>query len=114
MALSNIFREPRREITETVIGLILLALALLLDYWGALKIKVLFPQKFGSDPMWFDMLLLVIMTFTGLALAAILIIGVPILVHTIGENICNALADRGIELRPRQRYSSSIVQRGRR
>lgn len=94
MALSNIFREPRREITESVVGIvsfvgvvggILYANYLVVTALGATKTVDL---VFGSF----------FMIFVDMALIALLF-----LTHAIGDGICNVLQDRGIHLRPRNR-----------
>jgi hypothetical protein len=99
MALSNIFREPRREITETIVGFIAFfgvgGLWLAADLWLA---------------GWFTRV--VQDTSTNSYAAAAILVG-PLLtgglvilfhiVHRIGEDVCDALARLGFELRPRRR-----------
>lgn len=97
MALSNIFREPRREITETAMGLIpfgAAAILMVVNYYvscwlvGGKNVK-------GSD-VGFCMFLLT---------AATIIIGfIVVFVHWAGEEVCDFLEKRGIQIRPRQRY----------
>lgn len=97
MALSNIFREPRREIVETAVGFAFLALPIFADY----KFAVWFnhvttgPTKVGC-PWPLGM-------FLGLVTLAVSLL-VLFVIHDIGDNVCNAFARRGIYLRPKQRY----------
>ena len=93
MALSNIFNEPRREITESLVGVALLGEWFFADY------------KFGC---WFSghasncniedavggMFLGAIAT-AGLAL-------VLLLTHALGEITCDTLEGRGVRLRPQR------------
>lgn len=88
MALSNIFREPRREITETVVGVTLAAPLIWADYKAA---------------VWFEW-------FTGgshdgsvaFAIGLFLISGAAVVIHTAGDIICDELEAHGIRLRPRR------------
>ena len=95
MALSNIFREPRREITESVAGV-------------AVVIAVLLPAfLFG---LWFQRVALphnvvqgrILGTLFGAILSAVCL-GALFFTHFVGEGICDALANRGLELRPKVR-----------
>jgi hypothetical protein len=96
MALSNIRIEPRREITETILGVVLVGGFLWLDYESALWTQELaggwreYPWPAG-------------MFCNGLCLALILI-GGPLLIHLVGELGCEFLEGVGVRLRPRQRY----------
>lgn len=93
MALSNIFREPRREITETLVGVVLVGGFAFIDFKFA---------KFGCGAesckvgcITFGMVIGVIA-----AIVAGLLLG---LMHWVGEEICNSLAKVGLELRPKAR-----------
>lgn len=100
MALSNIWREPRREITESAVGLAIAGgyLYLLCRFAGWFA-----HWRAGSayrDPNGGDY-------FGGAVTGIGVTIGVIILLlvsHAIGEGVCNGLARRGIELRPRKRW----------
>jgi hypothetical protein len=96
MALSNIFREPRREITETTVGILVFAIvAAPLAYADYLFAKA------ATKPEDFYFFL-----FLGLGIAVIVSLAGAMLfavVHAIGQGICNALEGRGVHLRPRQR-----------
>lgn len=97
MALSNIFREPRREITETVVGVAFVALPIgadaLFGRWFAYHVA-------ERPSEWFSML--VIGMLVGM-MGLLLTIGAAMFIHLVGEDLCNALDDRGIRLRPVRR-----------
>ena len=94
MALSNIFREPRREITESAVGIAAFALLVYGDYEFASWFHEV-TKPVGACPIPIGMILGVI--------AALLGIGALFLTHAIGEGVCNSLARRGVELRPKRR-----------
>lgn len=99
MALSNIFREPRREITETVIGIATLSVIWIPAYLGANWSFAHEPDKVHNPwAMWFFVWLLLwpCLTLGGTAAA--------IFIHYVGEEVCNSLASRGLNLRPKRRY----------
>lgn len=96
MALSNIFREPRREIIETLVGLAVVGPVILADY------------GFGR---WLQTLDETVPLVVGMLLGAVVIVLVvcgggllAVLTHALGEDICNALERHGHYLRPRRRY----------
>lgn len=95
MALSNIFREPRREITETVIGVLTIVPITWLDY----QFAVWFHKVSGGDEHGCP---LILGMFFGV-FVAIAFISFVFFIHTIGEVVCDKLCDRGLELRPKQR-----------
>lgn len=95
MALSNIYREPRREITESVLGILVFSIFVFADYhfatWfhefsGGARVGCPVPLGF------------VIGLFALFALVLLLYI-----THWFGESVCDFLADRGLELRPKIR-----------
>lgn len=92
MALSNIFREPRREITESVVGIAVVGGLLYGDYHLAVGLS-----KLGANPLPIPAGMFVGI-FLILAVSAVLAI-----THYAGEAICDAFAKRGLELRPRNR-----------
>lgn len=98
MALSNIFREPRREITETVVGIVIAVPSIWLDYRFALQ----FPTWMEPPDIvayWFCVALgMICGVLIPLALVLLLMA-----VHGIGNAVCNALQGHGLYLRPRQR-----------
>jgi undecaprenyl pyrophosphate phosphatase UppP len=100
MALSNIFREPRREITETLLGIIL-AVALV---WGdillALSIANHTPQKETTS----DIVGLALIIPVTVVPAVIMGWGLLMATHFLGEKFCDFLARRGLDPRPKQRH----------
>lgn len=98
MALSNIRKEPQREITESLVGIGCLVMVLWLDFWGSSLINT---RLFPKDPS----MTVVLVIALPIALFILFLIGMGTIygTHALGEKICGALADRGLELRPRQR-----------
>lgn len=99
MALSNIFREPRREITESAVGLGLFSAFTFGDYQFALWFEGVTGGHQDGCP-W----------SVGLLVGIALVLGSAIIIavtHSLGEVTCNALQDRGIHLRPRKRANRS-------
>jgi hypothetical protein len=96
MALSNIFREPRREITESAVGIGIVVLFLFLDsYFASWMQGLTVTSPGGRVPIGVCYLagllaLIVVALFLGFT-------------HFVGEEICDALAKRGLELRPKIR-----------
>lgn len=101
MALSNILREPRREITESIVGVALVALVMWADYAFAIWLQDgTNAVTNGAGVPW----------PAGMLIGAILAIVVPLLMvillfftHALGDGVCNALQAAGVHLRPRQR-----------
>jgi apolipoprotein N-acyltransferase len=95
MALSNIAREPRREITEQVIGTLLFVIGAIPSYW----IGIALHDQEGAPPMF------VCVGLGILATGACYFFGMVLLIfmHFLGERACNWLSDNGLELRPRNR-----------
>jgi hypothetical protein len=96
MALSNILNEPRREITESMIGIGLITIPIIGDYAFA---RWLEGATTGSCPWPLGMLVGLFFAVLIIALGSALILGS----HALGEAICNKLQEHGIHLRPRQR-----------
>ncbi len=96
MALSNIGREPRREITEQVFGLIVLGALIAGDY----KFGLWFKQATGGDkygcPWPLGMLF-------GVLAGGVLIL-LWYIAHAIGEIVCDWLKAIRVDPRPRNRY----------
>jgi hypothetical protein len=104
MALSNIFREPRREITESAIGIVCLGAGLAaivaIDYGVARWLNRLCgfgPMHVGDFALWS-----VAIGLGGFFLGGLLYLAAH-LTHEAGENVCDWFEDRGIHLRPRRR-----------
>lgn len=98
MALTNIIREPRREITESAAGIMLFAGLIWLDYGLAKFMDIPAPSQSKADHYF----ILFVGMFAGAAIIAVTI-GLLFLTHAIGEGICNSLARHGLELRPKNR-----------
>ena len=100
MALSNIFKEPRREITETIVGVLTIGIVgptiLIIDYYYAKWLADHMPHPEPADVVF-------CMIFVGPASLFLLVMSL-VFIHAIGETICDKLQRRGIELRPKQRY----------
>jgi hypothetical protein len=99
MSLTNILREPRREITETVAGLVVffgIGIPLVYaDYVFAVWVN----RESGAYPNGCPLEI-------GMALGvSIFIFGIILLmlVHAIGERVCNGLESRGYRVRPVRR-----------
>lgn len=94
MALSNIFREPRREITESAVGITLVSAFVFADYLFA---SWLVDE--GTKHPTEDLILGMVM---GVGVLGI-VVGGTILTHALGESLCNKLEKAGIQMRPRTR-----------
>ena len=91
MALSNLLNEPQREITETVVGIAAIVPFGILDYYTATWI-----YKPGKD----DFIFLLFFTTIFIFLCLFVLIIAAILIHLLGEFICNTLDRHGLHLRP--------------
>lgn len=98
MALSNIRKEPRREITESLIGMVCVAGALWLDYAGSRFVNFVFFLK-GPCPIALAMILLPIVLLV-VFLLGVLLVSVT---HGLGEVVCGRLAKVGFDPRPKVR-----------
>lgn len=91
MALSNIFNEPRRELTESVVGIAVFAAVVtplvIADYLFSLWFHEATGGGTKGCPWQLGMLLGVLFAAVGL----LLISGLLGLTHAIGEDVCNAL-----------------------
>lgn len=103
MALSNMLKEPRREITESVIGLALLGAWLVLDYYFAMWLQEITSGGSGNPCPW-----PIAMIFIG-PCATAMILGVIFAAHAIGEAICDSLERNGVRLRPQRRKAEIIT-----
>jgi hypothetical protein len=102
MALSNIFVEPRREITESVVGTVGIFGLFYADYRFGVWLQSYMERTVPHDPRFYNgfWVMGMVIGFVAVFLAVIL----AIVTHAAGEAICNALADRGLELRPTKRW----------
>jgi polyferredoxin len=98
MALTNIFREPRREITEQIVGIVPIALFLFGDW----KFSLWF-QRQQPHPGWPDIVLGMMVGLLIPVLIGIFSVLLLFFTHYIREEICDSLAARGLELRPKNR-----------
>lgn len=101
MALSNMVKEPRREIIETIVGLGLFSLFVFADYWFAVWFSYV-TSWIGSNGLQYD-----IPWPVGMLVGIIgLIIAIPIIVfiHFIGDEMCNGMRNLGYDPRPTKRY----------
>jgi integral membrane sensor domain MASE1 len=99
MALSNIRKEPRRELTEQLVGVIVLAALIIPDYWLASWVRD-YDTHADKPPV----IVYMFMSVVVLAAVGFILWGAMVVIHIFGEELCNSLARRGIELRPKQRY----------
>lgn len=98
MALSNIFKEPRREITESLVGILTGVSAIFGWYFGAVMLQHYLRLEDGSKVPFVSCL-------TGVALLFVLFLVVVYLTHWLGEVVCDWLEDRNLDPRPKQRYN---------
>lgn len=99
MALSNIKREPRREITEQVVGILTLCFV----GWFIWSVPPkLFPVMNTLDAP--DRVLAVFLSAFVTVFGIFLLVGLVYFMHFIGEVVCGLLADMGLEVRPKRRY----------
>ncbi len=81
MALSNIVNEPRRELTETAVGLVIFGGLMCADYLGGCYLREHIINEHGDHmPLWFGMPLLAAAMFCGFFLLVL----ITLLVHTMG------------------------------
>lgn len=92
MALTNIFNEPRREITETAVGIAVTSIPVALDYEVASWLMKTYPDDF----IWFGALA---------AGAGIIIAGWVglLIIHEIGDVACCLFEGIGVQMRPKRR-----------
>lgn len=103
MALSNILREPRREITETLVGVSTLIIPVGISY----PIALYFPwDKTDPTSLIGRMAASILLEVVAAAVLVLGTLGITLLaigLHTLGEIVCNELQFLGVHLRPRQR-----------
>ena len=103
MALSNIGREPRREITESAVG----ALATIMWLGVAFLIAKHFDPYYVNGPKDYGPSWAFTISFCTFAIATVgtlLLFVVLFITHTLGEEICDWLKALRIDPRPRNRY----------
>lgn len=100
MALTNFFREPKRELTETLLGIAVLIGPAYLDYRIAL---FLHENDDPTCPLPLPLALVVGAIIMGASVAGVLAAAWTI--HHAGEGLCNLIANHlDIEIRPRDRH----------
>lgn len=92
MALTNIAREPRREITEQAVGTLAFAFYCTGDYF--IVTRLLGAQSWPD--IIFGVLIFGIIFFLA-------VVGGAFFLHAIGESVCDGLRALGLDPRPRQR-----------
>ena len=102
MALSNMKNEPRREIIESVMGILLFGSFLLCDFLLSRWI-VSFDRKAPHDggDIFICMFLVPIAGFLGW----IILYGLALLTHSLGEDILAFIAKLGWDPRPVTRFN---------
>ncbi len=100
MALSNIFKEPRREITESAIGILAavgsIAVTSVAVYYTGVFVHHFSPQTPLASCVGTAIFLL--------PATVVALIGLAVATHAIGESVCASLAKRNLDPRPKQRY----------
>jgi Na+/melibiose symporter-like transporter len=92
MALSNIGNEPRREITEQLIGFAAILGFLALDYGVT--------RWLGATKPYYIVMIMMMVGVIGVFVVGV----VTIFAHSVGELVCEGLSALGADPRPRQRY----------
>ncbi len=103
MALGNIVNEPRREITETVVGLLAVSPLGYVDYVGGLYLQTHYHP---DQSIFLNMTLFLLIMLLGGLIGGLLFFILAAAVHGLGEWLCDHLEKSGLHLRPRQRYTA--------
>lgn len=112
MALSNMRIEPRREITESAIGIAALFVIIPVLVLGGVWFQYFTGGPFSIRTMNGDYCpwpLGILIVVCSLFLTTLLIWGLNHLTHYIGEKICDGMARIGWDPRPKQRYEKRQV-----
>lgn len=96
MALSNMWWEPRREITETVAGVVWLGGSFWLSVW-------LTNHSWTDTPSNPPYGLAIAFWLIAVMAAPLVLIGLAYLIHMAGEGVCALLGAINLDPRPRQR-----------
>ncbi len=86
MALTNIFREPRREITETVVGAAPTVIFLYTDYRFARWLENAMPP---DNPICWELGMVV--GGIGFVMVLLLIVLLLVIIHLLGELFCDLM-----------------------
>jgi hypothetical protein len=100
MALSNIRVEPRREITESLIGIVVVGV-IGVGVW----MLALWINSLRSTPNMVASILCAMMT---VAFGIPLLVALVLFTHLIGEQVSSLLANLGIDPRPKTRYVMTV------
>lgn len=100
MALSNMLREPRREITETVLGLFFFVLLFGGDYLLVHLLQNTGRLRTGGGATFLEMILAPLLIF----IVGLLLLLILMAIHGIGDGLCEWLGDYGLDPRPKRRY----------
>lgn len=105
MALSNMKREPRREWSEQIVGMIGVPLLLLVLYWSGGVLARHTDPTYANTPIsdHFGGMVAICVVVAGLFFLGI---GVWHLSHIAGELLCDLLAIVGLDPRPKWRVVS--------
>lgn len=100
MALSNIGREPRREITESVVGTLAAGGWLFAAFLIARYFDPYYVSQY-SPPWWFTVSFVTVVVAIFGPFLLFCFLG---LTHWIGEDVCDWLKAIRLDPRPRNRY----------
>lgn len=98
MALTNMLREPKRELIEQGYGLIAVGCFVAVDFALAAAVARLVDGTVHVPVS--EFLCCAFISLFVIAAAVVLLL----IVHSVGEAICNAMARHGNDPRPRDRY----------
>lgn len=99
MALSNMGREPRREWTEQLFGIVVAAIIL----FGYSKLCNLFIRTNIHNPGVADRVGTYAVGLVVLLIGFLILLGIWYLAHEIGELVCDTLASFRLDPRPKRR-----------
>lgn len=109
MALSNMLNEPRRELTESAIGIAVLAVvvgaAIYVDGWIARALCGGMKGTAGTG----DMVLGYALGFLIMILGGCIFAGVVFGSHALGESVCAWLARHGADPRPDRNKAKNVA-----
>lgn len=95
MALSNLTKEPRREVIEQSLGIAAFAFYIWADY---AFIRWLGAVKTG------DLVFGMLLGFVSIPMVGLLLFMMLLLAHAVGEGVCALCARAGFDPRPTRRY----------
>lgn len=104
MALSNMKVEPRREITESLLGIVGLVGLVVGDYYFAVYFAGKIMNKSPGD-----VAMMMIVVPLGIVVLSLVGVGLAYFTHWIGEGISAGLKTMGMDPRPKVRYEMKSV-----